>query len=164
MSTLSSSLNSSASAFVSDFYRPLRPGRREGHYLLVSRLMTTVWGVARVAVALAALELGSRRSVVDQVLSVAGFTTGTILGLFILGSLRRPVASASALAGLVAGFAAVLLAWLPSVWGEALVAWPWYAPIGTTVTVAAALAADFREGRHGPPANGGPQPGLDQPG
>src|SRR5262249_42113492 len=45
MSTLSSSLNSSANAFVIDFYRPLRAGRGERHYLIVSKLMTGVWGV-----------------------------------------------------------------------------------------------------------------------
>src|SRR5437899_5226094 len=90
MSSLSSSLNSSASAFTSDFYRPLRPGRGEGHYLLVSRLMTTVWGLTRIVVALLAISLMSDRNVITQVLRVAGFTTDLNLGLFLLGSLRRP--------------------------------------------------------------------------
>ena len=92
MSTLSSSLNSSASAVVNDFYRPLRPGRDERHYLVVSRGMTTVWGVAQMAVALfaaAALE----RSVIEMVLSIAGFTTGMVLGLFLLGRMSEPVRS-----------------------------------------------------------------------
>src|SRR5262249_10151184 len=73
MSTLSSSVNSSASAFVADFYQPLRPGRKDGQYLFVSRLMTLVWGAARVLVALAALRLLSNRSVINPVLGVAGF-------------------------------------------------------------------------------------------
>jgi SSS family transporter len=140
MATLSASLNSSANAFVADFYQPLRPGHKEGHYMRVSQGMTAVWGVARIAVALGALSLEGGESVVDQVLKVAGFTSGMILGLFLLGSLRRPVASGAALAGLVVGFVAVLLAWLPSTWGPAVLAWPWYAPIGTIVTVAAAWA------------------------
>ncbi len=143
MSTLSSSLNSSASAFVTDFYRPLRPGREERAYLIVSRWMTLVWGVTRIAVALFALRWLRDRSVIDQVFTVAGFTTGMILGLFLLGSLRRPVPSWAALAGLVAGFVVVFVVWLPPLWGERRLAWPWYAPVGTATTVAVALALNL---------------------
>jgi SSS family transporter len=164
MGTLSSSLSSAASAFVTDFYRPLRPGRAEGHYLLVSRLMTLVWGLTRVGVALVALALQSERSIVDQVLAVAGFTTGMILGLFLLGSRRQPVTSAAALTGFVVGFLAVLFVWLPSVWGATLLAWPWYAPIGTATTVVVALLVNSLRKNHGPPDDRSPQPRLDQPG
>jgi solute:Na+ symporter, SSS family len=173
MSTLSSSLNSSANAFVSDFYKPLRPAREDGHYLLLSKVMTSVWGLAQIGVALLALTLQGDRSIIDLVLSVAGFTTGMVLGLFLLGSLPRPVSSGAAFVGLLAGFAAVLAVWLPSVAlvrdalpapvRELKLAWPWYAPIGTTVTVAVALVVDFASRPHGPSANGGPQPGLDEP-
>src|SRR5262249_7148252 len=142
MSTLSSSLNSSAGAFVTDFYRPLRPDRGEAHYLMVSRIMTLVWGASRMIVALVALDFLQYSSVVEQVLKVAGFTTGMILGLFLLGSMRRPVSSRAALVGLVVGFVAVFLVWLPSTWGNVLLAWPWYAPIGTLVTVAVARLAN----------------------
>jgi SSS family solute:Na+ symporter len=153
MSTLSSSLNSSANALVSDFYRPLRPRQREQDYLLASRLLTIVFGVAQMGVALIAVSLHSERAVVDQVLSVAGFTTGLILGVFVLGSLRRPVSSEAALAGMVAGFAAVSAVWLPTTWGTTVVAWPWYAPIGTLTTIAVALLVDiFTHGRGSSPA------------
>lgn len=134
MSTLSSSLNSSAGAFVVDFYRPLRPGRDEGHYLATARGMTALFGLAQVAVALVTMSLQGERSVVDQVLTVAGFTTGAVLGLFVLGGLGG-VSSRAALVGLAAGFVAVSAAW----WSAAL-AWPWYAPVGTVTTVAVALA------------------------
>jgi hypothetical protein len=97
------------------------------------------------------------------VLSVAGFTTGMVLGLFLLGSLRQPVRSGAALIGLVVGFLAVGAVWLPSLWGQILVAWPWYAPIGAGTTVAVALLVNRLGPSHGSFANGGPQPGLDQP-
>jgi len=142
MSTLSSSLNSSAGAFVADFYRPLRDGRDEAHYLTVSRLMTLFWGGAQSGVALAALWIGSQRSIIDQVLAVAGMTTGLVLGLFLLGSVRRPVRSGAALVGLGAGFLAVFGVWLPSTWGPSVLAWPWYAPLGALVTILAALIVD----------------------
>src|SRR5262245_54413272 len=125
MSTLSSSLNSSANAVVTDFYRPLRPNHPEGWYVLLSRVMTAVWGIAQMAVAYLAYRLGGDKSVVEKVLMVAGFTTGLLLGLFILGSLRRPVRSSAALAGLVCGFIAVVVVWVPSAFGDPILAWPW---------------------------------------
>jgi SSS family transporter len=142
MSTLSSSLNSSANAFVTDFYRPLNPRHSERFYVWLSRIMTVVWGLAQMGVAIAAFRLGGQKSVVEQVLTVAGFTTGLLLGLFVLGSLRRPVRSAAALAGMACGFATVLGVWLPSVFGEPILAWPWLAPLGAVTTVIAALLLD----------------------
>lgn len=139
MSTLSSSLNSSANAVVTDFYRPLRPHHSEKWYVLLSRIMTAVWGVAQMGVAYLAYKLGGNKSIVEQVLAVAGFTTGLLLGLFILGSLRYPVRSWAALTGLVCGFLAVLAVWLPSVFGPPVLAWPWFAPVGAGTTVIVAL-------------------------
>jgi Na+/proline symporter len=160
MASLASSLNSGAAAFISDFYRPLRPGRSEAHYLRVSRLMTSFWGLTRIAVALLAVPLlAGGTSVINHVLRIAALTTGMILGLFLLGRLRRPVGSRSALAGLVGGSLAVL-----AVWGLTPLAWPWYAPVGTLMTVAVALLLGRLRPAHGPPANGGPQPGLREPG
>ncbi len=151
MSTLSSSLNSSANAFVTDFYRPLRPGRPEREYVRLSRGMTAAWGVLQMAVAYLAFALGGGQSVVKQVLAVAGFTTGLLLGLFVLGSLRNPVSSRAALTGMVAGFVAVVLAWLPGVlpagwFGDTkpvVLAWPWYAPVGAGTTVVVGLLVNL---------------------
>jgi SSS family transporter len=165
MGTLASSLNSSSSAFVGDFYHPLRPGRAERHYLRVSKLMTVFFGVARVAVALAALGIQGDRSVVDQVLTVAGFTMGLVLGLFLLGRLPWPVTSRSALVGLVAGFVVVTAVWLP-VYNTAggakgsLLAWPWLAPIGALTTVGVALVINPGSARRGPSGDGGTKPGV----
>ena len=97
MASFSSSLNSAASAFVADFYRPLRPNHSERFYLRLSKAMTSVWGVAKIGVALVCVPLFADRSIVNQVLAIAAVTTGLILGLFALGSLRRPVHSTAAL-------------------------------------------------------------------
>jgi SSS family transporter len=137
MSTLSSSLNSSASAVVSDFYKPWRPELGEATYLRLSRWLTLLFGVAQMVVALAAHHLNSQRSIIDQVLSVAGFTTGLILALFLLGRMKQPVRSSSALLGMIFGLSAVL-----AVWSLSKVAWPWYAPIGAVTTTTAALLVD----------------------
>jgi len=142
MSTLASSLSSAASASVADFYQPLRPGRSDRHYLFMSLVLTAFWGLTRIAVALAAQHWLSTQSIVNEVLRVAGFTTGMILGLFLLGRMARPVGSAAALTGVVAGFLVVGAVWLPSLWSKAALAWPWYAPIGTLTTVLIAAIVD----------------------
>lgn len=143
MASFSSSLNSAATAAVADFYRPLRPHHSEATYLRIGKLMTSVVGVAKVSVALACIPLLSggakASSVVDLVLGVAAVTLGLILGLFALGSMRRPVGSIAAIGGMVAGFAAAGGLKLSESLGCPIVAWPWLAPIGTLTTIIIAL-------------------------
>src|SRR6185295_17155277 len=50
---MSSSLNSIAATAVNDLYKPFRPNRDDKHYLKVSRVLTLVWGVVQILVALA---------------------------------------------------------------------------------------------------------------
>jgi SSS family solute:Na+ symporter len=171
MASFSSSLNSAANAFVADFYRPLRPHHSETFYLRLSKAMTSFWGFAKVSVALLAIPLldylsrEERRGIVDQVLAVAAVTTGILLGLFILGSLRRPVRSGAALVGFLAGFLASGSLWLASVSGQTLVAWPWLAPVGALTTTAVALSVNVFGGeRAGRSDDRSPQPGFDAPG
>jgi SSS family transporter len=147
MSTLSSSLNSSANAVVTDFYRPLRPDHTEGWYVFLSRIMTAAWGVAQMAVAFAAYHIGGNESVVNQVLAVAGATFGLVLGLFVLGTLKVRAPSWAALVGMAAGFLAVLGVWLPGQFGPPILAWPWFAPVGTGTTVIVALLLSAQASR-----------------
>ncbi len=142
MSTLSSSLNSSASAAVADFYKPMRPDRDEAEYLNMSRLLTLGFGFAQIGVALLAWQIDSPRSIIDQVLSVAGLTTGMVLGLFILGLMRKRVGSNAALTGMVCGFLAVMAVYIPGALGKPVLAWPWFALVGSAGTVVVALAVE----------------------
>jgi SSS family transporter len=135
MASFSSSLNSAATAFVVDFYRPLRPNHPEQFYLRLSKAMTSVWGVAKISVALVCVPLFTDRSIVNQVLAIAAVTTGLILGLFALGSMKRPVHSTAALVGMLAGFALAGTLWVFWMIERPVVAWPWLAPAGTLTTV-----------------------------
>jgi Na+/proline symporter len=150
MASFSSSLNSAANAVVTDFYRPLRPHHVEITYLRIAKAMTSVVGAGKIAVALACIPFmahvagsgdayGASKSVVDQVLAVASVTLGLILGLFVLGTLGRPVRSGAALVGLVVGFLVAGGLWLSQVMGYPLVAWPWLAPAGTLTTTIMSL-------------------------
>lgn len=152
MSTLSSSLNSSASAAVADFYKPMQPNRSDGEYLSLSRLMTLGFGFAQIGVALLAWQIDSPRSIIDQVLSVAGLTTGMVLGLFLLGLMHKPVGSNAALTGMVCGFLSVMAVYIPGVLGHPILAWPWFALVGSTGTVVVALVVQTFTPAGGPRA------------
>ena len=104
MSTLSSSLNASANAAVSDFIRPLSSvDVSEKRLLAASRIATVLFGIAQIAIALVAEQIIGERAAVYKVLNIAGFTTGPILGLFFLASLRKKIPQVAALTGFVAG-------------------------------------------------------------
>ena len=135
MSTLSSSLNSSSAAAVNDFYMPATAGRRDAqHYLTVSRLLTAIFGAIQIAVAIVAISLSSR--VVDEVLGIASFTNGVILGVFFLGTFTS-IGQRGAFAGIVGGTAIMLAVRLLTA-----VHWQWYVLVGSITTfLIGALAA-----------------------
>jgi len=135
MSTLSSSLNSSSAASTADFYIPLTRGQRpDAHYLRVSRVLTIVWGAVQIAVALAAIRIS--QSVVTEVLAIASFTNGIILGVFFLGTFTTRVGETGAFAGIIAGTAIVFVVWL-----RGGVSWQWYTLIGSLSTLAVGATA-----------------------
>jgi SSS family solute:Na+ symporter len=135
MSTLSSSLNSSSAATMADFYMPFTAGRTSAeHDLRASRWFTAGWGVLQIGVALVAVHLSSR--VVDEVLGIASFTNGVILGVFLLGTFAPRVRQRSACAGMATGALVVLAVKL--VTG---VSWQWYVLIGSVTTYLAGWSA-----------------------
>jgi SSS family solute:Na+ symporter len=135
MSTLSSSLNSSAAATVNDFYMPSTGARRsDAHYLAVSRGLTVFWGLVQIGVALAAIRVS--QSVVTEVLAIASFTNGVILGVFFLGTFTRRIGEGAAFAGIAAGTAVMFAVWLSE-----QVSWQWYTLIGSLTTLGVGVAA-----------------------
>ncbi len=147
MSTLSSSLNSCATAAANDLWFPARgatisPERK----LRVTRALTALFGLVQIAVGIGGQWL--RASVVNGVLGIAAFTTGIVLGVFFLGIFTRRVGQRAALAGLVTGLAG--MTW---VFFATPLAWPWYALVGSAGTFAAGWTASHLwpwEGRSAP--------------
>jgi SSS family transporter len=133
MSTLSSSLNSSSATTMADFYMPWHKAS-DAHYLRVSKGLTALWGAVQITVAIAAIHFSSR--VVDEVLGIASFTNGIILGVFLLGTFAPRVRQRSAFVGIVAGTAVMLAVKLSN-----LTSWQWYVLIGSLVTFAAGSVA-----------------------
>jgi Na+/proline symporter len=147
MSTLSSSLNASANAAVSDFFRPLAAANvSDKRLLMVSRVATILFGVGQMAIAMASERLFGGRSTVYQVLAIAGFTTGPILGLFFLAAWPKPVSQRAALAGFATGLVVLTcVAFQP--WEVYQINDLYYSFIGSMVTFSAGLAVSTFLGR-----------------
>ena len=107
-STLASSMNSIATAYVTDFHRRLRPRLTDRSYLQVARVVTVLVGAAGTGVALV---MASRdiRSIYSTFLEILGLLGGTLSGLFLLGIFSLRASGRGALAG-AASSAAILLA------------------------------------------------------
>jgi Na+/proline symporter len=133
MSTVSGSLNSSASAAVNDLYIPWRKTKATPEHLLwVSRILTAAFGVFQIAVGIAGqllLTYGVKSAVVEAVLAIAGFTIGVVLGVFFLGVLTRRAKQPAALTGLLVGIVAMGVIVFTT-----RLAWPWYAICGSSIT------------------------------
>jgi len=142
MSTLSSSLNSSASAAVNDFYIPLRRSELSSSHLVgVSRLFTIVFGVIQIAIGIVAESFSG--SVVADALAIAGFSAGLLLGLFFLGVLTKRVDQTAALVGLIVGLIVLCVAKFVAPEFGVVIAWPWFALIGLVATFSVGYLASF---------------------
>jgi Na+/proline symporter len=124
MSALSGEMNALASASMIDFYK--RFVRAPARYdLLVSRLLTGLWGASACLVALRAGRLGSA---IELVNAIGSYFYGSILGVFALAVLVPRARAAGAIGGLVAGMATVTL-----VAHTTSVHYLWYNVIGAVV-------------------------------
>ncbi|MBK6723779.1 MAG: sodium:solute symporter [Pyrinomonadaceae bacterium] len=133
---LSSSLNSIAATFVNDLYKPFKSGKDDKHFLRVSHILTLVFGVVQIAVAL--IVMRQERSALDQALSVASLFNGPVLGVFLIGTFLKRVNEMPALIGMVVSIALMFYIrfYTP-------IAFPWYVLIGSVTTFVVAYLASF---------------------
>lgn len=152
MSTLSSSLNASASAVVNDFLIPLEVTNPASQSALsITRWLAVGFGILQVAVGIWASRLDS--SVISNALTIAGYAAGLLLGLFLLAVLSRSTTQTSAMIGAAAGLLTLLAAqFLIPRYGVSI-AWTWFAMIGsvttyTVGTIAALMLPDSSRNLH----------------
>jgi solute:Na+ symporter, SSS family len=130
MSTLSSSLNSSAAVFINDMYLPLRgESVDQSAQVRASRVATILFGVLQGGLAILYGFFGTGESTVANVLKISGFATGPVLGLYFLVVFAPRVEQPAALTGFLTGVAVLSLAALGTP-----VHWAWYALIGSLGT------------------------------
>jgi SSS family solute:Na+ symporter len=133
---MSSSLNSIAATALNDLYKPFRPNRSDKHYFKVSHVLTLIWGVVQIGVALLMRHQG--RSALDMALSVAALVNGPVLGVFLVGTFLRRVSEPPALIGMAVSIVLMLSIYL---WTP--IAWTWYGVIGSGITFLVSWAVSF---------------------
>lgn len=139
MSTISSSLNSLASATTHDFYAPLS-GAPPERLLHVGRWATVGWAVLLGAGALA---FRSDQPVVELALSIASITYGSLLGTYILAGTSRTLQQRDAILALTVSVVAMVVIVLLKPGPFVNLAWPWYVPLGTLITLSVGMTSAF---------------------
>jgi len=147
MSSHASAVNSLASASTHDFYAPLTGRHDPAHLLWVGRWLTLVWTAVLVTGAMAFRNQNT--PVVQLALSIASVTYGSLLGTYVLGGAWPRARQRDVIIGIVASAVVMTPVVLGSVvpgfpwhWLPGL-AWPWYVPLGTGVTVVVGMLASF---------------------
>jgi len=131
LSTLVSGLNSMSSSFTTDFYKRLRPGLTEKHYLFVGRLGVMGWGIIIGGFALFSIYWQAARpqtTMIDFALSVMIFAYSGLVAVFITALFTKRGNNISVIAALVTGFTSVVI--MQSNFADVL-AFPWQLTIAT---------------------------------
>jgi len=142
MSSHASAVNSLASASTHDFYAPLSGRQDPTHLLRVGRWLTLLWTAVLVAGAMAFRNQNT--PVVQLALSVASITYGALLGTYLLGGWWSRARQRDVVLAIIVS----VLAMTPVVLGVPWrvlpgLAWPWYVPLGTAVTVAVGMLSSL---------------------
>jgi SSS family solute:Na+ symporter len=137
MSNASGSLNSLAASSILDFSRLRGRSAGPGKFLQLSRRMTLVWGL--VLMGFGMVKWGP---LLEAGLTVASLPFGSLLGLFLLGTLDRGASARGALVGMFAGLMAILC-----VFRFTPIAFTWYVLIGASVTFAVGLVVSRIPGK-----------------
>lgn len=109
-STVSTSMNSTATTVVTDFLRPLKVCQDEIGYLKAARFLTVVLGMLGTAIGVIFVD-PEIRSLFDTFIKVIGLFMGVLGGFFVLGVMTRRANSSGALAGGLTGAVVMFCLW-----------------------------------------------------
>lgn len=145
MSSLSSSINSLASATAYDYWAPLVGAEDDDERILrAGKIFTLVWAALLVGGAILFIPLSQGTSAVEVALGIASLVYGGLLGAFALGVFTSKPGQRSVIVGIAVGIGTVTLL-------RDQMAWPWYVLVGATVTfVTGLIAGAFESGRPAP--------------
>jgi SSS family solute:Na+ symporter len=107
MSTISTSINSSATIILTDFFQHRKKEYSEKSKMKILYITSLIFGLLGTGVALAMMSV---KSALDAWWSLAAIFSGGMLGLFLLGYMSRKVKSLYAMIGAVCGL--LLIAWI----------------------------------------------------
>ncbi len=132
---LSSSLNSIASTAVNDLYKPFAKDKTDKQLMRLAGILTVVVGIVQIVIAIGLKDANS--SALSMALAVASLINGPILGVFLVGTFLKKAREVHALTGMVISILVMTYVLLASngVVPGPVIAWPWYALIGSSITV-----------------------------
>lgn len=136
-STVSTSMNSTATTIVTDFLRPLAICRTERGYLHAARFSTLSVGIIGTLLGLVFVD-PDIRSLFDTFLMVIGLFMGVLGGLFALGALTRRATGGGAMIGALIGGGTMF-----SLWFFSSVSGYLYTSIGIAVCFVTGYLASF---------------------
>lgn len=116
MSSLASSLSAMASTAVCDFYRPMRPGRDEAHYVRVSRIAVLLWGVVLAAFACFCVwwQRWRGEGLLEFAIGVMTYAYAGLLAVFLCAIFtKRGNARTAGLAVIAGALCVVVMDWAP---------------------------------------------------
>ena len=143
MSSLSSSINSLASATAYDYWAPIVGARDdEGRILRAGKVFTLVWAGLLTLGAVLFIPLSSGTTAVEVALGIASLVYGGLLGAFALGIFTKRPGQVAVIIGVVVGIGTVTIL-------RNEMAWPWYVLVGSVVTfVAGSFVGLFESQKH----------------
>ncbi|MCH1439051.1 MAG: sodium:solute symporter, partial [Rubripirellula sp.] len=112
-STVSTSMNSTATTLVTDFLKPLNVCRNDLGYLRLARILTLVIGVLGTLIGLLFVN-PDIKSLFDEFLKIIGLFMGVLGGLFVLGAMTKRANGTGALTGAVVGGLTMYWVWKES--------------------------------------------------
>lgn len=128
MSSLSSSINSLASATAYDYWAPIVGATDDDERILrAGKIFTLVWAALLIGGAILFIPLSRETSAVEVALGIASLVYGGLLGAFALGVFTSRPGQTAAIIGMAVGIGTV------TIFRDAM-AWPWYVLVGSTVT------------------------------
>ncbi len=109
-STVSTSMNSTATAIVTDFMRPFHACKSEAGYLKAARFWTFLIGVIGTLFGLVFVN-PDIKSLFDAFIKVIGLFMGVLGGLFVLGAVTRRANATGAMIGAIVGASVMFCLW-----------------------------------------------------
>lgn len=129
ISTLAGSLSSLSSSTVLDIYVPLfGKGKTQPQLLRISRIVTLCWAILLMGTATVFISL--KGTVIETALSIASYTYGGLLGVFLLGLFYRKASQRDALIGFFTALVTMLF-----LIHFVKLAWPLYTLAGSLMAV-----------------------------
>jgi SSS family solute:Na+ symporter len=135
VASMGSKINSIATIFTMDVYRPLRPQASQRHLVLVGRLTAVVALI--VAIIMARPLLGSFDQAFQYIQEYTGFFTPGICVIFLLGMFWERCTAAGALLAAIGSFvlSAILWRWWPTLPFMDRVGWVFLACLGLAIVI-----------------------------